>query len=108
LPARTEVEARDGKFLQTVDYRYHDGPPSRPYVPWLEGHKSRECDLTAAVPALAHISPVIANADSDFGFGGGTDNVRPAKRMRIDGLKFKRLDIALSALRRACGLSVRA
>jgi len=103
-----EVEARDGKFMETVDYRYHNGPPSRPYVPWLEGHKSREYDLTTAMPALAHTPPVIANTDSDFGFGGDSDNVRPAKRMRIDVVKFKRLDIALSALRRACGLSVRA
>ncbi|KAH9993856.1 hypothetical protein BJV77DRAFT_343978 [Russula vinacea] len=30
----------DESFMESVDYRFHD-PPSRPYVPWLEGYTMR-------------------------------------------------------------------
>jgi hypothetical protein len=91
-------------------------------VPWLEGYTLRGCgaqqlpqgqrqqqvqqellplDLTLAAPA-------VATTVSKCGFVGGSDGVRPKKRMTVDVVKFKRLDIALSALRRACGLTVRA
>ncbi|KAH9991258.1 hypothetical protein BJV77DRAFT_1008482 [Russula vinacea] len=118
-PARAKVDARDGKFMETVDYRYHDDPSSRPYVPWLEGYALRGCgsqqlpqgqpqkqvqqellplDLTITKPALAQTPPAVATVVSKCGL----------KRMTVDVVKSKRLDIALSALRRACGLSVRA
>ncbi|KAF8476711.1 hypothetical protein DFH94DRAFT_103683 [Russula ochroleuca] len=126
-PARAKVEARDGRFMETVDYRYHDDPPLRPYVPWLEGYTLRgrgaqqlrqrqqqlqkeflPLDLTVAARAPAQTPPAVATTVSKCGFVGSSDDVRPKKRMTVDVVKFKRLDVALSALRRACGLSIRA
>ena len=100
---------------ETVDYRYHDDPPSRPHVPWLEGYALRGCgtrqlpqgqqqqqvqqellplDLTIAAPALAQTSPAVATTVSKCGVVGGSDDVRPKKRMTVDVVKFKRLDVS--------------
>lgn len=123
-----------------MDYRYHDDPPLRPYVPWLEGYTVRGRDaqllqhqqqlkrgllpsgLTVAAPTIAQTPPAVTTTTvSKCGFSGGYDDVRPKKRVIVDVVKLKRLDvctvplpqdfcltnqqIALNALRRACGLS---
>jgi hypothetical protein len=77
-------------------------------VPWLEGYTLRGCgaqqlpqgqrqqqvqqellplDLTLAAPA-------VATTVSKCGFVGGSDGVRPKKRMTVDVVKFKRLDVS--------------
>ena len=110
-----KAECLPSAFQDTVDYRYHDDPPSRPYVPWLEGYALRGCgtrqlpqgqqqqqvqqellplDLTIAAPALAQTSPAVATTVSKCGVVGGSDDVRPKKRMTVDVVKFKRLDVS--------------
>lgn len=46
-----------------------------------------------AMPALARTPTAMATTDSNSEFGAGSGNVRPAKRMRIDVVRFKRLDV---------------
>jgi len=122
-PARSKIEPCDEKFMKTVDYRHHDDPPLRPYVPWLEGYtlRGREAQqlrhqqqlkqgllppgLTIAAPAITQTPPAVTTTVSKCGFSGDYDDVRPKKRVIVDVVKLKRLDIALNALRRACGLS---
>jgi len=81
-------------------------------VPWLEGYTLRErgaqqlrqrqqrpqqallpLDITITAPALAQTPLVVATTDSKCGFAGGSDSVRPKKRMAVDVVKFKRLDV---------------
>jgi hypothetical protein len=115
--SRTKAEYLTFAFQETVDYRYDDDPPSRPYVPWLEGYTMRGCgaqqlprgqqqkqvqqellplDLTIAAPVLAQTPPAVATTDPKCGVVGGSDDVRPRKRMTVDVVKFKRLDVSLT------------
>jgi len=117
--------------METVDYRYHD-PPSRPYVSWHEGytlqrrgaqqqkqqHHQQEAlqrvlppGFAIAAPALARSPTAVGAAGSKCRFVGGSEegdedeDVQQKKVTAIHVVKVKRLDIMLSALRRACGLS---
>jgi hypothetical protein len=80
-------------------------------VPWLEGYILRGRDaqqlqhqqqlkqallppgLTIAAPAIAQTPPVVTNTVSKCGFSGGYDDVRRKKRVIVDALKLKRLDV---------------
>jgi len=118
--------------METVDYRYHD-PPSRPYVSWHEGytlqrrgaqqqkqqHHQQEAlqrvlppGFAIAAPALARSPAAVGATVSKCGFVGGSEgdededeDVQQKKVAAIHVVKVKRLNIMLSALRRACGLS---
>ena len=84
--------------------------------------------LTVAAPAIAQTPPVATTTVSKCGLPGGYDDARPKKSVIVRVVKLKRLDvctvlvfsllflgnlltdldlaqIALNALRRACGLS---
>ena len=84
-------------------------------MPWLEGYALRGCgvqqppqgqpqkqvqqellplDPTIAKPALAQTPPAVATAVSKCGVVGGSDDVRQKKRMAVDVVKFKRLDVS--------------
>jgi hypothetical protein len=94
-----------------VDYRYHDDPPLRPYVPWLEGYTVQGRDaqqlwhqqqlkqgllspgLTTAARAIAQTPPAVTTSVSKYGFSGDHDDVRP-----IDVVKLKRLDVCIGFL----------
>ncbi|KAH9966154.1 hypothetical protein BJV74DRAFT_799574 [Russula compacta] len=131
---------QDEKFMDTVDYRYHD-PPPRPYVAWHEGcalrrcgaqqkhqlpqqrHHRSQCEhalppaFAIATPAFAQTPPAPSTGIPNCRIVGGPhndddddddDHVRPENETTttiVDDVKIKRLDIMLSALRRACGLS---
>ena len=97
-----------------MDYRYDDDPPSRPYVPWLEGYTLRGYssqqlpkgqqqqevqqellppDLTISTPAPAQTPPAVSTTVSKC-VVGGSDDVRPKKSMTVDVVKYKRLDVS--------------
>jgi hypothetical protein len=84
-------------------------------VPWLEGYALRGCgsqqlpqgqpqkqvqqellplDLTITKPALAQTPPAVATVVSKCGVVRGSDDVRPRKRMTVDVVKSKRLDVS--------------
>ena len=84
-------------------------------MPWLEGYALRGCgvqqlpqrqqqkqvqqellplDLTIAKPALAQTPPAVATVVSKCGVVGGSDDVRPKKRMAVNVVKSKRLDVS--------------
>jgi hypothetical protein len=99
-----------------VDYRYHDDPPLRPYVPWLEGYTVQGRDaqqlwhqqqvkqgllppgLTIAAPAIAQTPPAVNTMASKCGISGGYDDVRPKKRVVVDVVKLMRLDVSIGFL----------
>jgi len=80
-------------------------------VPWLEGYTVRRRDtqqlphqqklkegllppgLSVAAPAIAQTSPAVTTTVSKCGFSGSYDDVRPKKRVVVDVVKLKRLDV---------------
>ncbi|KAF8259389.1 hypothetical protein EI94DRAFT_1707145 [Lactarius quietus] len=78
-PAEVTPIATHEMFMRTVDYRYDDDQPTRPFVPWRADLGSYEMQRIRSSVALPAVPP------------------SRAKRTRLDSL--------LRALRRACGLS---
>jgi hypothetical protein len=80
-------------------------------VPWLEGYTLRGRDvqqqrhqqqlkqgllppgLTIAAPAINQTPPAVTTTVSECGFSGDYDDVRPKKRVIVDVVKLKRLDV---------------
>jgi hypothetical protein len=80
-------------------------------VPWLEGYTLRGRDaqqlrhqqqpkqgllppgLSIAAPAIAQTPPAVTTTVSKCGFSGGYDDARPKKRVIVDVVKLKRLDV---------------
>jgi len=127
--AASAAAADDEGLMETVDYRYHDPPSRRSYVPWHEGytlsrqgaqqpkhHHHPHQPMQHAIPdslfAVAAPEPrtVATTLSRSIGDSDLID-VRPKKTTTtmttttIDVVKIKRRTIVLSALRRACGLS---
>jgi hypothetical protein len=85
-------------------------------VPWLEGYTLRGRDaqqlrhqhqlkqrllppgLNVAAQAIAQTPPVVTTTDPKRGFSGDYGDVRPKKRVIVDVVKLKRLDV--------CGVQV--
>jgi hypothetical protein len=79
-------------------------------VPWLEGYKLGERDaqqlrhqqlkqgllppdLIIGAPAISQTPPVATTSVSECGFSGAYDDVRPKKRVIVNGVKLKRLEV---------------
>jgi hypothetical protein len=85
-------------------------------VPWLEGYTLRGHDaqqqlhqqqlkqgllppgLTIAAPAIAQTLPAVTTTVTKCGFSGGYDDVPPKKRVIVDVVKHKRLDVSIAPL----------
>jgi hypothetical protein len=77
-------------------------------VPWLEGYAQQGHDaqqqqqlrqglippgLTDARPAIAQTPRAVATTASECRFTGDYDDIRPKKRVIVDVVKLKRLDV---------------
>jgi hypothetical protein len=102
----------DDNLMESVDYRFHD-PPSRPYVPWLEGYTMQGRGAQRATTS-PDITTTTGFSDGRLAGSAGASNYARSKKKKrtgtrttVDVMNNNRLDIVLSALRRACGLSAK-